>query len=189
MFEQIEQLAINDILDLQSSVPSLKINQQQFANQNTFLIRGFGNGANNPGVEPAVAIAIDGVMISRNQSALNDLMSVERVEVLKGPQSTLFGKSASAGVISITTKKPENEFSAKIEATAGDYGLKKFGGTVTGPISSNIYFRLTASSNERDGYVKNLYLGTEINDRDRQAIRAQLLTEINEDLSLRLIRL
>ena len=185
--EQIEQLAINDILDLQSSVPSLKINQQQFANQNTFLIRGFGNGANNPGVEPAVAIAIDGVMISRNQSALNDLMSVERVEVLKGPQSTLFGKSASAGVISITTKKPENEFSEKIEASAGDYGLKKFGGTVTGPISSNTYFRLTASSNERDGYVKNLYLGTEINDRDRQAIRAQLLTEINEDLSLRLI--
>ena len=106
--EQIEQLAINDVLDLQSSVPSLKINQQQFANQNTFLIRGFGNGANNPGVEPAVAIAIDGVMISRNQSALNDLMSVERVEVLKGPQSTLFGKSASAGVISITTKKPKN---------------------------------------------------------------------------------
>ena len=117
--EQIEQLAITDILDLQSSVPSLKINQQQFANQNTFLIRGFGNGANNPGVEPAVAIAIDGVMISRNQSALNDLMSVERVEVLKGPQSTLFGKSASAGVISITTKKPENEFSAKTSAFLG----------------------------------------------------------------------
>ena len=185
--ETIEQLAITDILDLQMSVPSLKINQQQFANQNTFLIRGFGNGANNPGVEPAVAIAIDGVMISRNQSALNDLMSVERVEILKGPQSTLFGKNASAGVISITTQKPEREFSAKVEATAGDYGLKKFGGTVTGPISDKTSFRLTASSNERDGYVKNLFLGTEINDRDRQAFRGQLLTEVNEDLTLRLI--
>ena len=66
--EDIEALAISDILDLQSSVPSLQINQTQFAAQNTFLIRGFGNGANNPGVEPSVAIAIDGVMISRNQS-------------------------------------------------------------------------------------------------------------------------
>ncbi|MGY9041155.1 MAG: TonB-dependent receptor, partial [Alphaproteobacteria bacterium] len=111
--EQMDQLAINDVLDLQSSVPSLKIAQQQFANQNTFLIRGFGNGANNPGVEPAVAISIDGVMISRNQSALNDLISVERIEVIKGPQSTLFGKNASAGVISITTKRPEQEFGGK----------------------------------------------------------------------------
>ena len=99
--EDIERLAISDILDLQSSVPSLQINQTQFAAQNTFQIRGFGNGANNPGVEPSVAISIDGVMISRNQSAINDLISVERVEVIKGPQSTLFGKNAIAGVINI----------------------------------------------------------------------------------------
>ena len=119
--EDIETLAISDILDLQSSVPSLQINQTQFAAQNTFLIRGFGNGANNPGVEPSVAISIDGVMISRNQSAINDLISVERVEVIKGPQSTLFGKNAIAGLINITTALPENEFGGKLQLTAGEY--------------------------------------------------------------------
>ena len=155
--EQMDQLAINDVLDLQSSVPSLKIAQQQFANQNTFLIRGFGNGANNPGVEPAVAISIDGVMISRNQSALNDLISVERIEVIKGPQSTLFGKNASAGVISITTKRPEQEFGGKIELTGGDFGLKKLRGTVTGPITEKTSFRLSASTTERDGFVEMRY--------------------------------
>ena len=123
--EDIERLAISDILDLQSSVPSLQINQQQFAAQNTFQIRGFGNGANNPGVEPSVAISIDGVMISRNQAAINDLISVERVEVIKGPQSTLFGKNAIAGVINISTALPENDFGGKIQITAGEYNLQK----------------------------------------------------------------
>ena len=184
---EIEQLAISDLIDLQQSVPSLRINQQQFASQNTFLIRGFGNGANNPGVEPAVAVSIDGVMISRNQSALNDLMSLERVEVIKGPQSTLFGKNSSAGVISITTKLPENEFGGKIQITGGDYGLQKIGGTVTGPISENTSFRITASTHERDGYTKNLNTGNEINDRDRYSVRAQLLSEVSDNLTLRLI--
>ena len=165
--EDIETLAISDILDLQSSVPSLQINQTQFAAQNTFLIRGFGNGANNPGVEPSVAISIDGVMISRNQSAINDLISVERVEVIKGPQSTLFGKNAIAGVINITTALPENEFGGKLQLTAGEYSLNKIGGTVTGPLSENTSFRISGTRHKRDGYTKNLALGTEINDRDR----------------------
>ena len=90
---------------------------------------GFGNGANNPGVEPSVAVAIDGVMISRNQSAINDLISVERVEVIKGPQSTLFGKNAIAGVINITTALPEDTFGGKVQLTAGEYSLNKIGGT------------------------------------------------------------
>ncbi|MGB0541888.1 MAG: TonB-dependent receptor, partial [Hyphomicrobiales bacterium] len=185
--EDIETLAISDILDLQSSVPSLQINQTQFAAQNTFLIRGFGNGANNPGVEPSVAISIDGVMISRNQSAINDLISVERVEVIKGPQSTLFGKNAIAGVINITTALPEDTFGGKVQLTAGDYSLNKISGTVTGPISENTSFRISGTRHKRDGYTKNLALGTEINDRDRYAIRAQLLTNLSEDLTVRVI--
>ena len=126
-------------------------------------------------------------MISRNQAAINDLISVERVEVIKGPQSTLFGKNAIAGVISITTALPENEFGGKVQVTAGEYNLQKISGTITGPISENTSIRLSATSHTRDGYTKNLALGTEINDRDRYAIRAQLLSELSDNLTLRII--
>lgn len=185
--DTLEKAAINDVLDLQSTVPSLKVNQQNTAAQNTFLIRGFGNGANNPGVEPAVAIVVDGVSRTRNQSGLNDLISVERVEVVRGPQSTLFGRSASAGVISITTAKPENEFGGKISVTGGDYDLNIIKGTVTGPLSDSTSFRLSASSHQRDGYTDNTVTGGKINDRDRYAVRGQLLTEVSDELTIRVI--
>ena len=88
--ETIQRDAIVDIIDLQTSVPSLRVNQLQSSAQTNFTIRGYGNGANNPGIEPAVAVYIDGVPRSRSASALADLPSVERIEVLSGPQSTLF---------------------------------------------------------------------------------------------------
>ena len=108
--ETIQQSSIVDLIDLQSAVPSLRVNQLQSSAQTNFTIRGFGNGANNPGIEPAVSVVIDGVSRSRSASSLSDLPTIERVEVLSGPQSTLFGKNASAGVISVTTMLPEQEF-------------------------------------------------------------------------------
>ena len=120
--EQIEQSAIVDLLDLQSAVPSLRMTQLQKTTETNFIIRGFGNGANNPGIEPAVGVYIDGVYRSRSASAMADLPTIERVEVLAGPQSTLFGKNASAGVISITSKLPEQEFGGLVETTIGTYG-------------------------------------------------------------------
>ena len=113
--EQIDQSAIVDLLDLQSAVPALRMTQLQKTTETNFIIRGFGNGANNPGLEPAVGVYIDGVARSRSASAMADLPTIERVEVLSGPQSTLFGKNASAGVISITTKLPEQEFGGSVE--------------------------------------------------------------------------
>ncbi len=99
--EQIEQAGVLDIKDLQTLVPSLRVTQLQSSANTNFIIRGFGNGANNAGIEPSVGVFIDGVYRSRVGSALADLPKLERIEVLRGPQSTLFGKNASAGVISI----------------------------------------------------------------------------------------
>ncbi len=101
--ETIEQAQVLDIKDLQTLVPSLRVTQLQGSAQTNFIIRGFGNGANNAGIEPSVGVFIDGVYRSRVGSALADLPKLERIEVLRGPQSTLFGKNASAGVISVTT--------------------------------------------------------------------------------------
>ncbi len=101
--ETIERAQILDILDLQSVVPSLRAPQFQSSTQVNFVVRGFGNGANNAGIEPSVGVFIDGVYRSRSAAQIADLPGLERIEVLRGPQSTLFGKNASAGVISVVT--------------------------------------------------------------------------------------
>ena len=94
----VQRSEIRDLLDLQSVVPSLRVPQFQNSVQTNFVIRGFGNGANNPGIEPSVAVFIDGVYRSRSLSRISDLPNIEQIEVLRGPQSTLYGKNASAGV-------------------------------------------------------------------------------------------
>ncbi|MFL2500167.1 MAG: TonB-dependent receptor [Porticoccaceae bacterium] len=185
--ETIQKSSIVDLIDLQTAVPSLRVNQLQSSAQTNFAIRGFGNGANNPGIEPAVLVLIDGVPRSRSSSSLADLPNLERVEVLSGPQSTLFGKNASAGVISITTKAPEGEFGGLIETTVGNYGTQIVKGTVTGPLADNLSYRVSASSNENDGYGVNLMDNSPLNNRDRSAFRAQLAWDVSDDLSIRLI--
>ena len=113
--ETLDRAQVRDIKDLQAMVPSLRVTQLQTSGNTNFVIRGFGNGANNAGIEPSVGVFVDGVYRSRTASALADMPQLERVEVLRGPQSTLFGKNASAGVISITTAKPDlDAFSSRV---------------------------------------------------------------------------
>ena len=185
--ETIKQSSIVDLIDLQTAVPSLRVSQLQSSAQTNFTIRGFGNGANNPGIEPAVLVLIDGVPRSRSSSSLADLPNIERVEVLSGPQSTLFGKNASAGVISITTKAPDSEASGLIETTLGNYGTQIFKTTSTGPISDTMAYRFSAGLNESDGYATNLFDDSPLNNRDRSALRGQISWDISEDASLRVI--
>jgi outer membrane receptor protein involved in Fe transport len=183
----IQKASIQDVMDLATIVPSLRVSQLQTSTQTNFLIRGFGNGANNPGIESSVGVFIDGVYRSRSASQIGDLVDVQRVEVLRGPQSTLFGQNASAGVISVTTQKPSFTFGGNAEATIGNYSENIFKGKVTGPISDKIAFSLTGSRNKRDGYFSELNNGLKINDRDRWDLRGQLLWNATDNLSVRLI--
>ena len=185
--EVIEKANIKDLLDLQTSVPSLRLTQLQNSSQTNFTIRGFGNGANNPGIEPSVGVFIDGVYRSRSAAAILDLPTLERVEVLRGPQSTLFGKNVSAGAISLTTKAPEFDLGGSVEASYGNFDQMIFRGTITGPISETLAFRLSGSTNNRDGYYTNIVDGTSQNERDRYAVRGQLLWEPSDVLSFRAI--
>ena len=185
--ETLEQAQIRDVLDLQTVTPSLRVSQLQNSSSSTFIIRGFGNGDNNFGIEPSVGVFIDGVFRSRSVSSLNDLSNVQRIEVLNGPQSTLFGKNASAGVISVITRKPQFEFGGSIEATYGNYNAVTLKGDVTGPITESIAFSLDGSYNRRDGYGRIVNLDTEISNRNRWTARGQLLIEPTVDLSIRLI--
>ncbi|GAB5412978.1 MAG: TonB-dependent receptor [Congregibacter sp.] len=186
--ESIEQAQVLDIKDLQTLVPSLRVTQLQGSAQTNIIIRGFGNGANNAGIEPSVGVFIDGVYRSRVGSALADLPKLERVEVLRGPQSTLFGKNASAGVINVVTAKPDlTGYSGSLSATAGNFNQLIVRGDYTGPITDNLAFSVFGSRNERDGYFDNLELGTEQNELNRWNFRGQLLFNPSDRMEMRLI--
>ena len=185
--ETIERAQIRDLNDLQTQVPSLRVNQLQSSANTNFLIRGFGNGANNAGIEPSVGVFVDGVYRSRTASQITDLPDVQRVEVLRGPQSTLFGKNASAGVISIVTKEPEFEFGGSAELSYGNYDAIVAKGLVTGPITDSIAFSLAGGLNKRDGYLEDLATGNDSNERDRWFTRGQLLFDNGGPFTARLI--
>ena len=111
---QIEQSQIRDAADLQTLVPALRVSEFATSTNTEFNLRGIGTSSFNPGLEPSVGVFIDGVYRPRSGSAINDLMSVERVEVIRGPQSTIFGRNTPAGVVSVITMAP-----ARPSASAG----------------------------------------------------------------------
>ena len=185
--QQIEQSQIRDLIDLQTLVPSLKVGQLQSSANTNFIIRGFGNGANNAGIEPSVGVFIDGVYRSRSAAQIGDLPNISRIEVLRGPQSTLFGKNASAGIISLVTAEPQSEFGGTLEASYGNRNAIIVKGDITGPITETLAFSIAGNYNKRDGYGRDLNLNTETNDRNRYGFRGQLLFEPSSDLKIRLI--
>lgn len=185
--DTLEKAKIVDLIDLQSVVPSLKVNQFNAVGQTNFIIRGFGNGGGNDGIESSVGVFVDGVYRSRTSSALDDLPEVQRIEVLRGPQSTLFGKNVSAGAISIITAKPQFKFGGNASIDIGNYNYRKERVSITGPLSETVAARLTVSDNKRDGFLRNDVTGSDINNRNRQAVRADVLWQPSSELTVRAI--
>lgn len=185
--DTIERAHIRDIQDLQTVVPSLRVVQLQSSANTNFFIRGFGNGSNNAGIEPSVGVFVDGVFRSRTASQISDFPDIRRVEVLRGPQSTLFGKNASAGVISIVTREPQYSFGGSLEASYGNYDAIVLKGYVTGPVARNLAVSVAGGMNRRDGFVRDLGAGGRTSDRDRWFLRGQVLAEPDDRLKIRLI--
>ena len=184
--DTIEKANIVDILDLKAVVPSLDTRQRSTSTQSTFFIRGFGNGDYNQGIEPSVAVFIDGVYRSKMQSQISDLPLIERIEVLRGPQSTLFGKNATAGVINVVTKKPSFEKSSFITTTMGNFNSKIVKIYTTAPINETTAYSFYASINKSDGHSDNLTTGNDVNNRDRFSLRSEILVQPSDDLSIRI---
>jgi outer membrane receptor protein involved in Fe transport len=186
---QIEQAGIKDVWDLQQNVPGLIIGRSQTTTTSNFSIRSIGSTSNNFGVESSVGLYVDGVYRSRQSSMINDLIDVEAVEVLRGPQGTLFGKNTAAGAISVRTVRPSQDLDAFIDLTYGDFGLVKASAAANIPISDNVAFRATAFSSQRDGIVDDVNLGDDLyNDRDRMGARLQLaVNEPTDDFNMRII--
>jgi iron complex outermembrane recepter protein len=187
--EAVQDAGIHDIRDLAQLAPSyfFYTGQSNTASTNA-QIRGLGTGSDNPGFEAAVGVFIDGVYRSRAGTALADLPEIERIELLRGPQGTLFGRNTSAGALNIVTAGPEFETHAWMEGTAGDLDLMEAKVGFTAPvIADTLAVRLDASGRTRDGYIEDLRSGEGINTRERWSARAQALWDISPDASLRLI--
>ncbi|WP_095012766.1 TonB-dependent receptor [Tsuneonella mangrovi] len=185
--DTIERAQIRDVSDLTSVVPSLSASQSQSQFATTYSIRGFGTSGNNIGLEPSVAVYVDGVYRSRAIAQIGDLPDIQRIEVLRGPQSALFGKNASAGVISIVTKAPSFTPHGSVEASYGNYNDVVAKAYLTGPISDTVAASIAGGYHRRDGYLTNAYNGDDMNNRNRWFARGQVLFEPSSDFSFRLI--
>jgi iron complex outermembrane recepter protein len=185
--EQLQNSGANDIRQLNQLAPSLLVSSATNESSGVARIRGIGTVGENPGLESSVAVFIDGVYRSRTGVGLTELGEIERIEVLRGPQGTLFGRNASAGLLNIVTKKPSFEFGGSAAATYGNYDHIRGEASVTGPLTEGIAARLDGVYVQRDGFIRDVVSGRSLNDRDRFLVRGQLLFEPNDDLSIRLI--
>ncbi|WP_419814070.1 TonB-dependent receptor [Glacieibacterium sp.] len=186
--ESLQNSGANDIRALNQLAPSLLVSSTGSEANGSARIRGIGTVGDNPGLESSVAVFIDGVYRSRTGSGLNELGEVERIEVLRGPQGTLFGRNASAGLINIITAKPSFELGGNAEATYGNYNAYRLAGGVTGGIiPDKLAARIDGVYVKRDGFYKDITTGDRVNNRNRYFVRGQLLFTPTDDISLRLI--
>ena len=188
--EQIENSGAQDLRDLTQVAPSLEMGTgQSNSSGTTARIRGIGTGSDNPGFEAAVGIFIDGVYRARAGAALADLPELVRVEVLRGPQGTLFGRNTSSGAISVVTAGPTADPGIWLEALAGLDDLEEYGmrGGFNVALTDTFALRFDGSVRTRDGYITDLISGDDINSRDRGSLRAQALWDFSPDASLRVI--
>jgi len=182
----LQASGVTQFADLGRVAPSLTIRPAEHPVNSNVSLRGVGTFAFGIGVESSVAVLVDEVPLAFQARAFSDLPDVERIEVLRGPQSTLYGKSASAGLINIITRQPTDTFRAHLSAmgsTDDEYGGNF---SFSGPINSELGYIVSAAYSKWDGNVKNLFNGQEVNGRDAFNTRGKLRWEPAEAVSLTL---
>ncbi|WP_317930654.1 TonB-dependent receptor [Halioxenophilus sp. WMMB6] len=183
--DTLQTLGINQFDEISELIPGLVV-QQQSINNNGYVIRGITSDDGSAPSAARVSVYLNGVDVSRSRGSYFEPYDMERVEVVKGPQATLFGTAASIGAISFITNKPQREFAAELHSSAGNYGLFEVGGFITGG-SDWLQGRLAFLSRERDGYVKNRSSEADLNGFERTAIRPGLRFTPNDQFTLDLI--
>ncbi len=186
--EQLGNSGTTDIRALNQLAPSLLVSGATSESNFTARIRGVGTVGENPGLESSVALFIDGVYRSRTGTGLSDLGEIERIEVLRGPQGTLFGRNASAGLINVVTKKPQYENSGWAAGTYGNYNQIRLEGGVNVEVApGTMAAKLDGMWTKRDGFVEDIVSNRDFNDRNRWMLRGQFLWEPSADVALRLV--
>ena len=183
----IEQAGAFNVNRVKELIPSVQLYSSNPRNTG-INIRGLGSpfGLTNDGLDPGVGFYVDGVYYARPAAATFDFIDVEQVEVLRGPQGTLFGKNTTAGAFNITTRKASFTPGADFEVSFGNYGYVQAKASVTGPLSKKFAARVSFSGTQRDGVVENIVTGKNINDINNLGVRGQLLFEPSDNTSITL---
>jgi iron complex outermembrane receptor protein len=181
--KMIDDVVAYDLGDLDDFVPGLEISDDS-PTQPRFEIRGISTGDFGVGTDPAVGVYIDGVYSARSGGALLSLIDVERIEVLKGPQGTLFGRNSAAGAISIVTKKPTDELEGRVRARFGNDGRRYFDALLNTPTGEHSAFRFSALSNRSDGWLHDAASDEDYYDDDSWATRAAFRWDISDNTQL-----
>ena len=184
--QALESQRVYRIQDLQQLTPSLNV-AYMHARQSSISIRGLGNNPASDGLEGSVGLYIDNVYLGRPGMAVFDLMDIEQLDVLRGPQGTLFGKNTTAGVINITTRAPTFTPERSIETSVGEDGYFQTKGTISGPLTDDLAGRFSAYRTRSDGDIKNEFDGHKLNGGAREGFRGQLLYKPSETFNLRWI--
>ncbi|MBL4802652.1 MAG: TonB-dependent receptor [Emcibacter sp.] len=172
-WDKLSDSGVTNVKDLAQLVPNLNISAITVAP--LIYIRGIGSNNVNNGSDPDVTVQVDGVYIARPFGQLSDFLDVERIEVLRGPQGTLYGRNAVGGVINVVSRKPSEELAAEVRLTVGTYGLRQFQGYMTGALSETVQASLTINDTKRSGYVENIVSSRDkLNDADRSSAKLQV---------------
>lgn len=184
--EDLKKFGVSNLADVQFSVPNMAM--RQFPNSQSALrifIRGIGNNDVQITQDPAVGVYLDGIYISRSSGLANQIVDPERIEVLRGPQGTLYGRNATGGAINIIPKAPTGEFNWQQNATIGNYGRRVISTNIDFPeLAPGIAFKLGYIYSERDGWVKNLGEGPDFGDERKQGARLAMRYDVSEALTL-----
>ena len=184
-----EQLDRSGSLTLESAqymVPSLNFRKAGTTLNQALFLRGVGTINFSIAAEPSVAAVLDGVVLSRAGEGFTDLFDVERIEVLRGPQGTLFGKNASAGVVSIVTKRPTDAFEGTVEGTVAEGGEYRGRATINLPMGENIRSRFTGFYGSYDGNIRNLTTGKDVNGYKHYGVRGVVEADLGDTVTLTL---
>lgn len=171
----LQLLQLRDTLDLSRAVPNLTASRSSGpGNSNAYFLRGLGNAETMATFDPAVGTYIDGLFVSRQSSNRYELFDVERVDVLRGPQGTLFGRNTTAGAIVIGTRKPSADAGAAVDVGFGSYGRSEVRASIDHPIDERWLTRLSGYYEQSDGFVQSTVTGEEFNERENYGVRGAL---------------
>jgi len=182
--EAIDNKFSSSIESLQTLVPSISFRKGSTNANSAISVRGIGTVSFSLAAEPAVSTVIDGVVLGRSGQAFNDLYDIDRIEVLRGPQGTLYGKNAQAGVLNIITKRPSDEWEGYVDASYFEDNEYKVKGRISGPISDKVSASLTATQSEFDGFILNVFNNKKVNGYSHWGARAMVEFKPSSDFNV-----